>query len=57
MVQSLETRLAFCARVANGADFLADGGKVLEDNGWRKKSDWTIMRKTRTSWSPVCCVS
>lgn len=37
MVHSLEMRLAFCARRANGADFLADGGKVLEDNGWKKK--------------------
>lgn len=26
-------RLAFCAERANWADFLADGGKVLEDNG------------------------
>lgn len=29
-------RLAFCARLANRADFLADGGKVLEDNGWKE---------------------
>lgn len=29
-------RLAFCARLANRADFLADGGKVLEENGWKE---------------------
>lgn len=31
--------------------------KVLQDHGWRKKSSSrVIVRTTRTSWSPVCCV-
>lgn len=41
MVQSLEIRFAFCIRLTNNDNFLADkradGGKVLEDNVWEKK--------------------
>lgn len=36
MVQSLKISIS-CARRANRADFLADGGKVLEDNGCKKR--------------------
>lgn len=63
MVQSLEIRFAFCVRLTNNDNFLADkradGGKVLKDNVWekkKKKSNGIIKRKTRTSWSLVCCV-
>lgn len=41
MVQSLEIRFAFCVRLTNNDNFLADkradGGKVLKDNVWEKK--------------------
>lgn len=47
MVQSLEIRFAFCIRLTNNDNFLADkradGGKVLEDNVWekeKKKKQW-----------------
>lgn len=59
MVQIVEQILAFCARLANRADFLADRG-LTEEKFSRimgGKSIWAIFRRTRTSWHPVCCVS
>lgn len=59
MVRSLKMRLAFCSRLANRADFPADRG-LMEEKFLRimgGKNVWTTITKTRTSWSPVCCVS
>lgn len=61
MVQSLEIRFAFCVRLTNNDNFLADkradGGKVLKDNVWEKKKKAMGSLRERLGLLGVLCVA